>query len=417
MASALPQDALRKLRSFGKVDLIVGVPSFNCAHTVNYVLYQAAQGLAKYFSDKKALIMLSDGGSSDGTINVANSIKLPGDLQVFATQYVGVPGKGTALKAVFEAVRTLDAEAMVMVDSDLRSITPEWIKLLFSPLLEDSGLVTPFYMRHKYDGTITNLLCYPFTRALYGKRVRQPIGGDFGLSRGLVDALLESKLWETPYVPRFGIDIFIIHTALSSGFTVKEAVLGTKIHEAKDPAEHLAPMFRQVAGSMFSCTEEYEKSWRNIQGSSLVERVKDSIHHSVPEELEVNPKKLVQSFTQSLQAVESQLTNVLGDDFVQSLATRARSIDEFGFPVERWPEAVYLFAAAFKSEKGIHERERLLEALRVLWMGRVAWFVIETVEGTDEEAEMKIEREAAAFERFKPFLVEKFQRLHEGRQD
>ena len=73
-----------------------------------------------------------------------------------------------------------------MVDSDLRSITPEWLELLLKPVLEDGvDFVAPLYHRHKYDGTITNSIIYPLTRALYGKRVRQPIGGDFGFSGSL----------------------------------------------------------------------------------------------------------------------------------------------------------------------------------------------------------------------------------------
>ncbi len=42
--------------------------------------------------------------------------------------------------------------------------------------------IAPYYHRHKYDGTITNGIIYPMTRTLYGKSVRQPIGGEFGFS-------------------------------------------------------------------------------------------------------------------------------------------------------------------------------------------------------------------------------------------
>ena len=42
--------------------------------------------------------------------------------------------------------------------------------------------MAPLYARYKYDGTITNTVTYPLTRALYGHRIRQPIGGDFGVS-------------------------------------------------------------------------------------------------------------------------------------------------------------------------------------------------------------------------------------------
>ena len=63
----------------------------------------------------------------------------------------------------------------MVVDSDLRSITSEWVKYLLEPILEmHYQYVSPLYSRYKYDGTITNNIVYNLTRALYGLRVRQP---------------------------------------------------------------------------------------------------------------------------------------------------------------------------------------------------------------------------------------------------
>ena len=62
----------------------------------------------------------------------------------------------------------------------------EWIELLAGPVLKGGyDYVAPLYARYKYDGTITNSIVYPLTRALYGQRIRQPIGGDFGFSGSL----------------------------------------------------------------------------------------------------------------------------------------------------------------------------------------------------------------------------------------
>jgi hypothetical protein len=48
----------------------------------------------------------------------------------------------------------------------------------------------------------------------------------------------------------------------------------------------------------------------------------------------------------------------------------------------------------------------LLEALRLLWLGKVASFILETTEWSMERAEKKIEEEARVFEEFKSFLLE-----------
>jgi glycosyltransferase involved in cell wall biosynthesis len=256
----------KHLRKIKTADILVGITSYNNAHTINYVVYQAAKGLETYFSNLRSAIFVSDGNSTDGTLATIEALRLPFKVDVIPATYNGVSGKGSAVKAIFEAARFLNVRAVALVDSDLRSITPYWIHLLISPTLTGTGFVTPFYVRHKYDGTITNFLCFPVTSSLYGREIRQPIGGDFGLSIELVEELLESPLWQTQYVPRFGIDIFETHTALAKRMEVKQAFLGTKVHEAKDPGTHLDSMFRQVVGSMFTCIEYYDQVWKKIRG-------------------------------------------------------------------------------------------------------------------------------------------------------
>jgi glycosyltransferase involved in cell wall biosynthesis len=405
-SSALPESAQRGLESIGTVDIVIGIPAYNCAHTINYVIYQTAKGLSEYFPDKNALIIVSDGGSSDGTLDVARAMKVPGDKKTILTKYVGTSGKGTALRAVFEAMIRLDAQVLMVVDSDLRSIVPQWVKLLLSSTLKEAQLVTPLYKRHKYDGTITNFLCYPFTRALYGKRIRQPIGGDFGLSRKLVEKVLRSSLWNTPYVPRFGIDIFETHTALGEDFKVKQAYLGSKVHGTKDPSEHLASMFHEVLGAMFSCTEFYENAWSNVQGSKPVETIEGEVHMAAPEEIRVDSEKLLQGYRNGFQMFKHIYKKVLDTELLSNIRISVSKKNHFEFPNEYWVKCVYSFAAAFKKETKLQERNILLEALRILWTGKLASFVLETIEFDAKKAEDHIEEEANFFEEFKYYLLD-----------
>jgi glycosyltransferase involved in cell wall biosynthesis len=406
-SSALPEHTRRRLDSLGTVDIVIGIPSYNCAHTINYVIYQTAKGLAEYFPDKNAVIIVSDGGSSDGTLDVARAMKIPRATKIILTKYVGTSGKGTALRAVFEAMIHLDAQVLMVVDSDLRSIVPQWVELLLSSTLKETGLVTPLYTRHKYDGTITNFLCYPFTRALYGKRIRQPIGGDFGLSRELVEKVLRSNLWRTPYVPRFGIDIFETHTALGEDFRVKQAYLGSKVHGAKDPSEHLASMFHEVSGAMFSCTEFYENAWCNVQGSKSVETIEGQVYMVAPEEIQVDSKKLLQEYRAGFQMFRYIYKKVLDPELLRNIKiSRIKKEGHFEFPNEYWAKCVYSFAAAFKKETKLQEKDTLLEALRILWIGKLASFILETIEFDAKEAEDHIEEEANVFEEFKYYLLD-----------
>jgi glycosyltransferase involved in cell wall biosynthesis len=403
--SALSPHALKRLKTIAVADIVVGIPSFNNAHTINYVVYQAAKGLETYFPDLRSVIFISDGGSSDGTLETVEAMHIPSKAAILPTTYAGTPGKGSAVKAVFEAARFLQSKAVALVDSDLRSITPQWIKLLLSPTLKRTGLVTPFYVRHKYDGTITNFLCYPITSCLYGKKVRQPIGGDFGLSIELAEKLLDSPLWENPYVPRFGIDIFETHTALAKDFSVKQAFLRAKVHDAKDPSKHLAPMFRQVLGSMFTCIDEYKSSWKNVRGIDEVEIVDKEPHKGTVETIKVDVRSLVRTFREGVKEKRRIYRRILSDELLRKVDRLGEGNEEaFAFPAEVWAKTVYSFAAGFR-QWPCPQTESLLDALRILWIGKIAAFVSETWELNTLEAESKIEEQLKTFEENKPYLL------------
>src|SRR2546428_3387570 len=179
---------------------MVGIPSFKNAATIGYVVRAAQAGLVQYFPDLRPVLVNSDAGSPDGTGRVVIDTEPPDYIEQILLvrptnkltrvsltypEIDGVGGKGAALRTIFEIAAALEVQALVVVDSDLRSIIPEWIELLAGPILKGGyDFVAPLYARYKYDGTITNTVTYPLTRALYGNRIRQPIGRALGGSRG-----------------------------------------------------------------------------------------------------------------------------------------------------------------------------------------------------------------------------------------
>ena len=175
-----------------KADIVVGIPSYNEARSISYPTQQASIGLRKFFRDKRSAIVNCDNNSSDGTrAAFFNTDTL--SPKIYLSTPPGIKGKGNNLRNLFFKAAELKAKAIVVVDADLKSITPRWIYNLGSPLFNDYGFVAPIYIRHKYDGTITNNIAYPLTRCLYGRRVRQPIGGDFGFSGELANYYLNHE--------------------------------------------------------------------------------------------------------------------------------------------------------------------------------------------------------------------------------
>jgi glucosylglycerate synthase len=278
----LPDEARRATEFLNRADIVIGIPSYNNARTIGHVVRAAYAGLAKYFPQWNGVVINSDGGSTDGTRDAVLSARVEDSHLMLLTTpvvaahrlsfpYHGIPGKGSAFRLIFQLARNLGAKACCVVDSDLRSITPEWIDLLIRPIMfAGYDFVAPYYHRHKYDGTITNSIVYPLTRALYGLRVRQPIGGEFGISARLIERYLKRDDWETD-VARYGIDIWMTTIAIAEGFRVCQSFLGAKLHDAKDPGSDLSAMLQQVVGSVFLLMQEYENVWQQKESTEPAE--------------------------------------------------------------------------------------------------------------------------------------------------
>ena len=412
-AVTLRADIHQQLEQFGKADIVVGIPSFNSARTIGHVVRAVQAGLAKYFPEYKAVIVNSDGGSSDGTMEVVHNTSI-GDFGTIllhhriepvlkmAFPYSGIPGKGSAFRAVFEVAQALDAKACVVVDSDLRSITPEWIELLLKPVL-DGGFdyVAPLYHRHKFDGTITNSIVYPLTRALYGKQVRQPIGGDFGFSGKLAQFYLTKDVWETD-VARFGIDIWMTTTALANGFKVAQSFLGAKIHDAKDPGADLGNMLYQVVSATFQLMEDYAGVWTPVRGSEPVPTF--GFEYTVGlEHVNVNTARMLALFREGLLNLGEIWSGILGaGDFKEVEQLGALEDAKFHFPPTLWTRIIYDYAIAFHLKR--LPAEHLLKSLLPLYIGKTASFVLQVDHLEQSDAEAEIEKLCLEFENGKDYL-------------
>jgi hypothetical protein len=370
-------------------DLLVGIPSFRNAGTIGHVAATAAKGLRENFPDSRVVLVSADGGSEDGTqARVTEAVK---DIPVIAGRYVGPPGKGSAFRAIFETAVALDVRACAVVDSDLRSITPMWIGRLLGPVVRaEADYVTPLYARHKHDGTITNSIAYPLTRALYGLRIRQPIGGEFGFHADLARAYLAQPVWESD-VARFGIDIFMTTTAIARHAKVAQAFLGSKIHDPKDPAADLGPMFTQVVGTLFRLAHDNASIWREVVGSKSIPVVGD-IEVVDPEAIAVDPARMRAKFQAS--APEQR---ALWDEILSAPVPSAMGPDG-------WARIVFDFLEASLARPG--ESEMLARGLLPLYYLRVAEFVEEAQHMTTEQAEDIVEVGALAMEKEKAEHVE-----------
>lgn len=228
--------------------IAIGIPSLNEAKNISYVTTQIDLGLSKYFPHLISVIVNVDNNSTDNTREEFLTTNTSSDKIYISTENKMI-GKGLNISNFFQFSRQKQVKAAAIFDADIQSLTPEWVKKILTPvLLFEYDFVSPYYLRHKYDGTITNQICYPLLAGIFGVSVRQPIGGDFGFSKKFIDDLSASPL--PAYACGFGIDIFITTQAIINNHNICSVGLGQKIHNDRS-YENLIPMLNQVVDSLF----------------------------------------------------------------------------------------------------------------------------------------------------------------------
>ncbi|MBN1409112.1 MAG: glycosyltransferase [Calditrichaceae bacterium] len=398
-----------------ETDIIVGIPSYKEADSIAFPTDVASRGLLQFFPNKKSVLINVDNNSPDGTkdIFMNTPTKVP---KIYISTPKGIKGKGNNFKNLFRAAVELNAKAIVVVDADLKSITPQWIRYLGEPLMGRFDYVTPIYVRHKYDGTITNHIAYPLLRTLFGLRVRQPIGGDFGFSGKLARAFLSEKLWNDK-ISNFGIDIWMTTIAIARHFNVCQAFLGTpKVHNPKDPAADLTNMFIQVVSTIFDLMIEFEYLWMELSESRP-----SSIYgfglgvDEKPPEIDVNTEALFQSFLKGIEKNSKLCEDIipLPENTEMLKYTKIENKDQFYYSSSLWARILFNFAIAYRNNE--IDRTKLLQALIPFYHSRVLTYVNKTKHMETREAEEYLENINRVFEAEKYYLIQKWHEKANGR--
>jgi glycosyltransferase involved in cell wall biosynthesis len=402
--TALRAYTSKRMEEIENADILVGIPCYNNEGTIAHVIQMVTHGLAEHYKDKRSVILIADGGSTDDTREMAKEFEIKPWQEKVTSIYRGPAGKGSAFRSIFEAAKRLKVKACMVVDSDLRSITSDWVKYLLEPIVEKGyQYVSPIYSRYKYDGTITNNIVYNLTRALYGLRIRQPIGGDFAFDGELAAYYIEQDVWNTD-VARYGIDIWMTTNAITNSFKICQSNLGVKIHDAKDPGESLGPMFRQVVHTLFVLMEQHEAEWKTIKGSRTVPTF-GLQEFKEPEPIKVNLDRLVTEFKTGFRQFKGLYQDIFCPDCFEELRKCAgKAKTKFVMPVSTWVQVLYETAATF--HHWTHNRTQLVNLVTPLYLGRVASFINQTKTMNSFQAEELVEEQAQVFEDHKGYLIE-----------
>lgn len=391
-----------------KADLVVGIPSHNKASLIGLPALQAALGLKEYFGHLDSVIVNCDNCSTDGTKAAFLNADTQGIPKIYLSTPRGVKGKGNNVKALCRKVLELDAKGVIVVDATLGSMTPRWIKNLGEPLFKDFSFVSPLYVRHKYDGSITNDIAYPLTRSLYGRRVRQPATGDCGFSGTMANVFLRNEHWDED-VSQFGIDIWMTTIAMNEGVPICQAFMGKpRSGEPRDPSFDPGPAFRQAMNTIFSLMDAYHAKWKATKwskptaifgfGASEVE---------MPSPLAVNRERLYGRFREGFNRNWETYRSIFTFENLQKVREVASlSMDHFEMPAQVWARTLFDFALC--AHRKAVDRSRLIEVLIPLYYGMTLSYVNKTEGMSVLQAEEYIEDMCLTFEQTKPYIIDRW---------
>ncbi|MEQ8169367.1 MAG: hypothetical protein ABRQ38_10755 [Candidatus Eremiobacterota bacterium] len=277
----------KKWKDFG-TDIITGFPTFRTHGTIPRLIRDSIFGALENFPDKKTAIIVADGtynhNNPDRTTldaAVKSALEVSKELSpeerkknlVIVTPYDGyqgdrTPGKGSALKVIFEEMAFCDASFLILQDGDLRNDMKQWQKVYKK--LDDfhrknhrgkEFFVTANYARHFVDASLTRFIVGPLT-TLLGTYVPGGICGDIALSRGAAEH--ERKALWTERRRKYGTDICTTFDNIADKNTViYEVYLGAKLHDITDEAK-LNVMPGEVIGAALERIFYYEKNYGTV---------------------------------------------------------------------------------------------------------------------------------------------------------
>lgn len=406
----IPGETLEQIERIGSTDLVIGVLRSDPEGEDDGAARLVREALGRLSGGARAVVIHNNGTAASAS-NVSSSPVEEERVRVLGCRLAGPELAGTppqnlsdAYRAIFTAGGKLGARACGVIASDLRAVTPQWILRLVEPALEEGfDLVTPCYSGHKFEGLLNKSIVAPLNRSLYGARIQNPMGPDFGLSGKLLQQVFRQES-RSPALQISPVPT-ITPTAIAAGMQVCEANVGVRLLPPMDPKD-LSSLVAQVMGPVFLDMERNAAVWQRIRGSHPVPRFGDPA--SPPQETgTADLHRMLESFQIGVQNLRDVWSLALPPKTMLETVRLARlPPDQFRMPDELWVSIIYDFALAHRLRT--ISRDHLLRSMTPLYLGWVVSYAREVQTATPEAVESRLERLSRAFEAGKSYLMSRW---------
>jgi hypothetical protein len=405
----VPQETRERVEQIGKADLVIALASATRDPALIESAIARARESVAAFAPSSRTVIVYPGASLNSTAHDDDSTDASAQLQLLPLPSLTFDPSSPAqslsdsFRVIFGVSQNIGAKVCGLVSSDLSTVTAEWITQLVKPLLENQqDIVAPCYARYRFEGLVNRGIIYPLVRALYGRRVRNPMGPDFGISSRLLTKI--APLIGVAASPRNRIHpvASLIPEAITSGMAVCQSHLGVRVYATTDWTD-LGTVLSQVLGPLFADIERYAAYWQRIRDSKPV--VEFGRPEFVPEhDSVVDASRLVESFQLGARNLEEIWGVVLPPSVLVELRKLARlQSAQFRMPDEVWARIVYDFVLGHRSRT--INRDHLLRAITPLYLGWVASYALEMENADPDEVEQRLEKLCIAYEGARSYFV------------
>jgi hypothetical protein len=314
----------------------------------------------------------------------------------------GVLGMSEAYQSVFAAAEKLQARGCCIIASKLDAATPPWAWRIAQPLFDgQADLALPHYTPHRFEGLLNASIIAPMMRALYGKRVNNPMGPDFGVSRRLFQRMLVTGAGGNHFHPLASLT----STALCQNLQIIEVHFGTRIYPTTDWG-NMSSVLANVLTPVFVDMERNAAFWQRTRVSVPVPVLGEPFPLN-PESAKVDERALVESFQLGNRELQEIWSLVLPPASLFELRKLSRlPMEQFRMPDELWVRIVYDFALAHRLRT--ISRDHLLRSMTPLYLGWVASYAHDLTHAGAMSLERRRERLSLAYEAGKSYLVSRW---------
>jgi glucosylglycerate synthase len=316
----------------------------------------------------------------------------------------GVLRMSAAYQSVFAMAEKLQARGCCIIASKFERVTPGWIWQLAQPLFQgEVDLVLPHYARRKFEGLLNNGIIAPLIRALYGKRVNNPMGPDCAISQRLIQTMLETKA--SGNGNRRHPLASLTSTALCEKLQVTEVHFGARIYPPTDWTG-MSSVLADILSPVFLDMERNAPCWQRTRVSAAVRAIGEP--RDVVEDTAVpDTTRMIESFQLGNRELQEIWGLVLPPSTLFELRKLAHlPVEQFRMSDELWVRIVYDFALAHRLRT--ISRDHLLRSMTPLYLGWAASYAHDLKISGAASPEQRLEHLSLAYEASKSYLVSRW---------